>query len=120
MTINIIEENDTAFAEIIADNVVIADTQDALDLLANCAYSGATNIIVSEIQLSPAFFDLKSGLAGDVLQKFSNYKCRLAIVGNFGRYDSKSLRDFIYESNKVGRINFVADVDEAKRCLAKT
>lgn len=29
-------------------------------------------------------------------------------------YSSKSLRDFIFESNKYGRINFVNSIEEAK------
>ena len=39
-------------------------------------------------------------MAGEILQKFSNYRVRLAIVGDFTPYSSKSIKDFIYESNK--------------------
>ncbi|WP_083996437.1 DUF4180 domain-containing protein [Desulfosporosinus acididurans] len=45
------------------------------------------------------FFDLKTKLAGEILQKFVNYHVRIAIVGDFSGYKSKSLKDFIYESN---------------------
>lgn len=114
MEIQYTQFEDQSFAELTSDGLVIGDAQDALDLLANCAYNGATKIIVREEHLSPSFFDLRSGLAGEVLQKFSNYRCQLAIVGDFGRYESKSLRDFIYESNKGGRICFVGSVEEAK------
>jgi len=62
---------------------------------------------------------LKTGLAGEILQKFSNYYVELAIVGDFSKYSSKNLQDFIYESNKVGRINFVSSVEEAKEALLK-
>lgn len=64
------------------------------------------------------FFDLKTGLAGDILQKFSNYNIKLAILGNFKNEQSKSLNDFIYESNKTGRINFVETFDEAVNSLS--
>ena len=43
----------------------------------------------------------------------------LAIVGDFSKYESNSLKDFIYESNKQGRINFVPHQDEAIRSLIK-
>ena len=69
--------------------------------------------------LAPAFFDLKTGLAGDVLQKFSNYRMRLAIVGDFSRFSSKSLGDFISESNQVRRITFVPTINEALVQLGK-
>ncbi len=45
-------------------------------------------------------------MAGEVLQKFSSYRMGLAIVGNFEAYNSKSLHDFIYESNKAGHTIF--------------
>ena len=38
---------------------------------------------------------------------------RLAIVGDFSGFKSKSLRDFIRESNSTGTINFVGTIDEA-------
>jgi hypothetical protein len=62
---------------------------------------------------------LKTTLAGDILQKFSNYNVKLAIVGDFSIYTSQSLRDFIYESNKTGRIRFVNTIDEAIEALLK-
>ncbi len=65
------------------------------------------------------FFDLKSGIAGEILQKFSNYLVRLAIVGDFSKYANKSLKDFIFESNKGGQINFVDSQLEAINVLSK-
>ena len=65
------------------------------------------------------FFDLKSGIAGEILQKFSNYRIRLAIVGDFSKYTNKSLKDFIYESNKGGQINFVDSQLDAINVLSK-
>ena len=60
-----------------------------------------------------------NGIAGEILQKFSNYRVQLAIVGNFSKYSGKSLHDFIYESNKGGQIHFVNSVSEALVKLSK-
>lgn len=57
-------------------------------------------------------------MAGEILQKFSNYRVRLAIVGDFTSYSGKSIRDFIYESNKKGQINFVSTTEEALNVLS--
>lgn len=54
------------------------------------------------------------GIAGEVVQKLVNYRRRIAVVGNFSGIDSKSLRDFIYESNKSGNMFFVASLEEAR------
>ncbi|MBP2028241.1 hypothetical protein J2Z35_002042 [Acetoanaerobium pronyense] len=63
--------------------------------------------------LSEEFFDLKTSLAGDVLQKFINYRMKIAIIGDFSVYTSNSLRDFIYESNKGRDLFFLSDENEA-------
>lgn len=117
MEIRITKHDGVNIAEIISENIVINEVQDALDLMANCNYMGAERIILSENQLNPDFFDLKTRFAGEVLQKFSNYRNRLAIVGDFSKYESRSLKDFIYESNKGNLVNFVSDYNEANDSL---
>jgi hypothetical protein len=118
MNIAISTSNGVSIAELNADKPVIFHVDDALDLIGNCGYQGADSIIVPEEALTPDFFDLKTRLAGDILQKFSNYGMRLAIVGDFSKYASKSLNDFIFESNKGKRINFVGTTDEARLVLS--
>ena len=113
MKINFTEVNGVTIAQIISPELQIADTQQALQLLVDCLYQGATALILEEKHFTPAFFDLKTGLAGDILQKFSTYGAKLAIVGDFSRYTDSSLRTFMHESNRAGRINFVATLDQA-------
>jgi len=119
MNIDIINIKGIEIAEITSEEVIIRETQDALDIMANCAYQGAEKIIVHQRCITPDFFELKTGIAGDILQKFSTYGVSLAIVGDYTSYTSKSLRDFIYESNKLGRINFVNSMAEAIEVLTK-
>ena len=119
MKIEIIKLKGVGIAEIKSDRVEIRKVQDVLDLMADCDYQGARKIILHEKNIIADFFDLKTGLAGEILQKFSNYFVELAIVGDFSKYSSQSLQDFIYESNKVGRINFVSSVEEAIEALLK-
>ena len=119
MDIKLISINGFNIAEIISNTIELNNEQDALDILANCAYQDATSIVMYQENITEDFFDLKTTLAGDVLQKFSNYRVKLAIVGDFLKYSSKSLRDFIYESNKTGRISFVATKQEAIDALSK-
>ena len=111
--------HERCIAELRSAGVELCETQDALDMMADARQLGANTIIVHAYQLDPKFFDLKSGFAGDMLQKFSNYRMKLAIIGDFSTYQSKSLRDFIFESNKMGRICFLPSVDEAKDVFMK-
>lgn len=86
--------------------------QDALDCMVTAAYEGCTGIIVPKECLPEAFFQLKTGFAGEVLQKFTNYRMMIAVAGDFSQYTSKSLRDFMYESNKGRQVFFIATVEE--------
>lgn len=100
-------------AEVLSCGILINDANDGLELLVNLYYQDFDRILMHEANITPAFFDLKTRIAGDMLQKFSNYRMGLTIVGDFEKYDSKSLRDFILESNKGRLINFALSVDEA-------
>lgn len=106
-------------AELSGEDIQISSTQDAVDLLGNLYYQGLDRVILHERNLTPDFFDLKNGIAGDILQKFSNYRTWLVIVGDFEKYSSKSVRDFIRESNQGRRLNFVSTLEEAIDRLAK-
>ena len=106
-------KNNLQIAELRSDDVLIQTAEDGAQLLADLYYQGFDLIIIQAGQLNPSFFDLKSGLAGEVLQKCSNWRIRLAITGDFSLYDSKSLHDFIFESNKGRLVNFLRSADEA-------
>lgn len=110
--------NNIQIAEVITDDILIQSAEDGLDLLGNLYYQGFDSIIIHEKNLSADFFDLKNGLAGEILQKFSNYRVGLSIVGDFTPYTSKSIKDFIYESNKAAHINFIRSTEEALKKLA--
>ncbi|MBP2615294.1 DUF4180 domain-containing protein [Chryseobacterium jejuense] len=100
-------------AEVTSDQIIIQSAEDGLDLMGNIYYQGFNKVIVYEKNITPDFFDLKTKIAGEILQKFSNYRIGLAIVGDFSKYESKSMKDFIFESNKTRHVNFVETLDEA-------
>jgi len=102
-------------AEITIESEIINSPQDMLDIMADIGYGGCNNIIIHKQVLHQDFFDLKTGLAGEILQKFSNYRMRLAIVGDYSQITSRSLKDFIRESNNGRTINFVESFDIAVR-----
>lgn len=104
--------NNLTVAEIVSLGVVINTAEDGIDLVGNLYYQGFDKAILYEEHITPAFFDLKNRLAGEILQKFSNYRMKLVIVGDFTKYESKSIKDFIFESNKGTTVNFVASVTE--------
>lgn len=91
----------------------IAGTQDALDVI-GAAFSRADVVAVPVGRFAAAFFDLRTGLAGAVMQKFVNYRMRLVVLGDIAGYveSSSALRDLVYESNQGSQVWFLADLDE--------
>ena len=112
MEIKIHTIDDRKIAEIISDDIVLQTVEDAVDLIGNMSYQGFDKLIIHEENMISDFFELKNKIAGNILQKFSQYSMPLAIIGDFEKYESKSLNDFIFESNKGSQINFVTTVED--------
>ncbi|MEP7322574.1 MAG: DUF4180 domain-containing protein [Saprospiraceae bacterium] len=100
-------------AEIVSDELIIKSAEEGLELLGNLYFQGFDHIILYETQIASDFFDLKTGMAGEILQKFSNYRVRLVMIGDFSKYPGRSIHDFIYESNKGGMIHFADSLTSA-------
>ena len=96
-----------------ADGPLLDGEQAALDLVGE-ALGRAELLVVPVARVAPAFFALASGVAGAVVQKFVNYRLRLAIVGDVEEYvaASTALRDFVRECNRGTQTWFVADETE--------
>jgi hypothetical protein len=113
MIIKTHHQQDRQVAELVSEDVIIRSAEEALDLMGSLYYQGFDKIILYQENLCPEFFDLENGMAGEILQKFSNYRMQLAVVGDFSRHSRKSVRDFIYESNQGRQVNFVSTIAEA-------
>jgi hypothetical protein len=118
MTIHTHIVNNIKIAEVVAEEMVIHTPEDGLDLLGNVYYQGFDKMILHKENLTPHFFDLKNKIAGEILQKFSNYRVQLVIVGDFSELTSQSVKDFIFESNKGRQVNFISSVAEAIKKLS--
>ncbi|WP_030591903.1 DUF4180 domain-containing protein [Streptomyces anulatus] len=103
-----------------ADGATIAHVQDALDHLIGAAFQNADVVAVPSTRLDDSFFDLSTGFAGDVLQKFANYQLRLVVVGDIDRHlaASSALPDLVREANRGRDIWFVPDLDALADRLA--
>ena len=119
MHIEYLKDPNGAIALISGGKAVISDPQSALDLAMTAKYDGgAAKLALDKGLIAEEFFALSTGLAGEILQKLTNYRVKLAIYGDFSHYTSKPLRDFIYESNQGTGVFFVPTREEAVRRLA--
>ena len=112
METEVVNKNNVSVAVIHSDEHLITDVQSALDLIMSVKYeTGCTNIALNKSV--DDFFILSTCMAGEILQKFINYGVRFAIYGDFSRYTSKPLKDFMYESNRGKDIYFQPSVSRA-------
>lgn len=102
--------NDIAIIK--SNEVIIKDVQSAIDFIMTIKYETNCNkIALNKEAIIEDFFILSKGLAGEILQKFINYQTKFSIYGDFSKYTSKPLKDFIYESN-IGKDIFFVENEE--------
>jgi hypothetical protein len=111
MIINTVIAGKNKISEIVSKEIIIKNDQDALDIMVN---SDSQFIIFHDYNFGKDFFDLSTQKLGEILQKFTTYSVKLAIIGDFDKYPSKTL-NFIYESNKHGDYLFVSSIDHVIR-----
>ena len=89
----------------------LATGRDASDLIGDALSLGADLIVIPTSRLSADFLRLSTGLAGEVLQKFVNYRLTPVILGDISSAVAASnpLRDFVRESNRGRSVWFVPD-----------
>jgi hypothetical protein len=92
----------------------LRDDRDATEVIGE-AFSRQVDLVVLPVErLAEEFFQLSTGVAGEILQKFVLYGLRLAIVGDITRQleASRALRDLVRESNRGRHVRFLADMGQ--------
>ena len=75
-------------------------------------------LLLDESQLGPAFFDLATGLAGEVFQKFTNYRVRLAIVVADAKAHGARFSELAWEHRTHDAVRILASEQSARQWLA--
>ncbi|MCX4696968.1 DUF4180 domain-containing protein [Streptomyces sp. NBC_01408] len=92
----------------------ISGEGDVMDLIGNAMYQGVQWIAIPAERFDETFFRLSTRVAGDVVQKFVNYRVGLAVLGDISRHttNSPALRDFVRECNRGRQTWFLTDAAE--------
>lgn len=102
------------------DGPVLASERDVGDFLGAAWAGDATLVAVPTARIGADFFRLRTRVAGEIVQKFVNYRIQLAIIGDISvqSAESQALRDFVYESNQGEALWFLDDLAALERRLA--
>jgi hypothetical protein len=90
-----------------------APSFDLASIFTGCVESGADCLLLDEPALPSEFFDLSSGLAGELLHKLGTYRMRLAGVVPDPSIYSERFQDFLRETNKGIEFRFFTTRQEA-------
>jgi hypothetical protein len=103
------------------DGPLLGSDRSASDLIGEALGRDAQVVVVPVERLAPGFLTLSTRMAGEVIQKFVNYRRQLALVGDVSAAvaESDALRDFVRESNRGRHVWFVADLAELEAKLAQ-
>ncbi|MCX5389236.1 DUF4180 domain-containing protein [Streptomyces sp. NBC_00094] len=103
-----------------AEGASIAAEADILDLIGDAWYQEARWIVVPAERFDASFFQLRTRVAGDIIQKAVNYRLGLAVVGDISVHTEASspLRDFVRECNRGTQTWFLSDLEEFRERLA--
>ncbi|MEW1722295.1 DUF4180 domain-containing protein [Streptomyces sp. NPDC093109] len=101
------------------DGAPLRDEYGATDLIGEGYGLGAAWVAIPESRLADDFFRLRTRVAGDIVQKFANYRLGLAVVGDITRHTdvSPALQDFVRESNRGTQLWFLPDLDALRTRL---
>ena len=106
---------------LVADAAPLDTLADVVDLVGNASYQGIAWVAVPADLLPGDFFRLGTGFAGEVMQKFVNYRVGLAVIGDISAHTQRStpLADLVRESNTGAHVWFLPDVETLERRLAR-
>lgn len=89
---------------------------DVSDLVGNGF--GTDGVVITEQELGPDFFALQTGLAGELFQKFAQYRVRLAVVVADPASHGERFAELSYEHRSHPQVRVVHSVDAAYAWLA--
>ena len=75
-------------------------------------------LLLDESQLGPDFFDLRTGLAGELFQKFSNYRAKLAIVVMDANAHGARFGELVFEHRTHPSVRFFSSEQLARQWLS--
>jgi hypothetical protein len=103
------------------DGGLVCNDRDAVDLMVLAWPRKAKLIVLPVSRLHPDFFVLRTGVAGEIVQKFVMYRMPVAVLGDISDRlaASPTLRAFVYEANRGKDFWFVADESELDSRLSR-
>ncbi len=117
MNYRAVEKNGKIYVEGLVDDGLLDSENAALDLVAACGEYRCDCLLLPFGALPEDFFQLKTGLAGRILLKFSNYRIHVAAVIDPDRARDGRFGEMVMESNQGNAFRVFEDHSQAEAWL---
>jgi PadR family transcriptional regulator, regulatory protein AphA len=117
MDVTLIPHLTNPYIETLPGGALLDSEQAALDLIVSCGEANTFLLLLHAENLPEDFYNLRTGLAGNVLQKFVNYHIRVAAVltpelANQGRFG-----EMVQEANRGNQFHVFYEHASAEHWL---
>jgi hypothetical protein len=117
MNYQLISHPSHPYLECLPGEEKLAGEREALDLVAACMENGASRLLLHADILTQDFYNLRTGVAGAILQKFVNYHIRAAAVLTPELVDQGRFREMVFEANHGSQFRVFFDRETAEQWL---
>jgi PadR family transcriptional regulator, regulatory protein AphA len=117
MNIQIQKTDGITYLEGIPGYLLISEERDAVDLVGLCGEHETSRLMLHADNVTERFFDLKTQLAGLVLQKFVNYSVKSVLVLPPDAQQHGRFHEMAREANKGRHFGVFYDRTQAEQWL---
>lgn len=120
LDVTLIEKGGITYLSLLSAQTPLATEQDALNLIALCMEHQTDRVMISAEALSEDFFQLRTGVAGAILQKLVNYQIQAAAVIPDQRKNTGRFKEMVQEANKGSHFRVFSSISDAENWLIPT
>jgi PadR family transcriptional regulator AphA len=119
MNYQIREIESKKYIELLSAAEPLRSENDALDLIALCWEHETNALMIHHAALSEDFFKLKTKLAGNMIQKFTNYSIKAAAIIPQMTIQKGRFKEMALETNKGNHFRLYESKEEAEKWFLK-
>jgi len=118
MDYRLVDTEHSKYVELYSADAPLCSEQDALDLMGLCSSYDTNCLLISGEAFSQDFFNLKTGIAGAMMQKWVNYQMQVAIIVTPKQYTEGRFGEMARESATHPNVRIYTDSNAAAEWLA--
>jgi PadR family transcriptional regulator AphA len=117
MNYRVVEQGRKKYIECVPSVKCIENERDALELVVICGENETNRLMLHAENLTEDFYQLRTGVAGEILQKFATYFVKVAAVLSPELVNQGRFRDMVLEANRGRHFHVFYEHEKAEQWL---